>query len=184
MIGPSALTFFKRHFELGFAFGVGLVGGYWLILGGYVFTPLGALLIAVAAPWAIAAYRRLRFVQSIASEGLIEVVEGELRFFAPDDGGGRHAPMGGFLNLPDLAELRLLHLDSRRFWRMKTVDGQALMVPVDAAGHDALFDVFAALPGMDDAALIHALTHAPATPSATQTLWRRPHAGPALRDDT
>ncbi|MDZ7906321.1 MAG: hypothetical protein U5N55_11520 [Cypionkella sp.] len=156
-----------------------LLGAYLVSLGGYVMLPLGALILVACLPMALMAYRRLRFAQAGIGEGVIEVVEGELRYFAPPAPqiiGAVPLPslqMGGYLNLPDLAQLQLIHRDHRRFWRMKTTGGQALIVPVDAAGHEALFDVFAALPRIDSAALITALSRGPVTGSGAQTLWRR-----------
>jgi hypothetical protein len=173
MIRPAAALHVKRWAEIALAAAFAALGVYFITRGGYVLPALGAVLAIAALPMAIAAYRRLKFTQNISGEGLIEVVEGELRFFAPQSEQGQDATLGGFINLPDLAELRLVHIDHRRFWRMKTTDGQALIVPVDAAGHPALFDVFANLPRIDSAALLDALTNPPVTGSAVQTLWRR-----------
>lgn len=183
MIRPAAMAQIGRWAEVGAAALVAAFGAYLISLGGYVLLPIGAVIMAASLPLALVAYRRLRFAQTTQGEGVIEVIEGELRFYAPLSQrigpqiiGAPNPPtpqMGGFLNLPDLAELQLIHRDHRRFWRMKTTDGQALIVPVDAAGHDALFDVFAALPQIDAAALITALTHPAQTGDGAQTLWRR-----------
>ena len=64
---------------------------------------------------------------------------------------------GGAVSLPDLVELRLMTLRGRRLWRLKQSDGQALLIPVEARGADALFDAFAALPGLDTGDLVAAL---------------------------
>ena len=81
--------------------------------------------------------------------------------------------------LPELIELRLVTLRGRRVWRLKQADGQALLVPVDAAGAEGLFDAFAILPGMDTAALVAAIRSrlaatrgCPGSPG-TRTLDRR-----------
>ena len=183
MISPQTLAQIHRWWEVGAVAALAALGAYWAILGGYVFLPLGVALMGLCIPMGLSAYRRGRFAQQVGAAGMIEVVEGELRFFAPDDG-RQPAAMGGFMNLPDLVELRLVHLDHHRFWRLKSHDGQALLIPVDAAGNDALFDVFASLPNMDSAALVNALSAPSATGTATQTLWRRPIARAVLRDHT
>ena len=180
MISPQTLAQIHRWWEVGVVAALAALGAYWAALGGYILLPLGAALMGLCIPIGLSAYRRLRFAQSVTAAGVIEVVEGELRFFAPPDA-AQPAAMGGFMNLPDLVELRLVHLDHHRFWRLKSLDGQALLIPVDAAGNDALFDVFAALPQMDSAALVAALTSTSATGTATQTLWRAPALRPALR---
>ncbi len=178
MIRPAAAAQIARWAELAGAVFMALIGLYLIGLGGYVWIPLGALILAAALPLALLAYRRQQFAQSVHGEGVIEVVEGELRYFSPSAQivGAATLPApsaGGFLSLPDLAELRLIHVQNRGYWRLKTFDGQALMVPVDAAGHAALFDVFAALPNIDNAALLAALARPPASGMGTIVLWRR-----------
>jgi hypothetical protein len=92
--------------------------------------------------------------------------------------------VGGFVNVPDLIELRLVRLRGRRLWRFKQSDGQALLVPVDAAGADALFDVFATLPGLDMAAVLAAMEPEPETGGTAlalageqRVLWQRAGRG-------
>jgi hypothetical protein len=100
--------------------------------------------------------------------------------------------LGGFVSVPELVELRLVALRGRRLWRLKQADGQALLVPVDAAGAEALFDVFAALPGMDMPALLAVLSpdagadigadagaegRALVVGAAMQLVWRRAGRG-------
>jgi hypothetical protein len=124
--------------------------GLWLIwLGGYVLTPIGFLFIAGAAVWALTALRRLRFAQGVHAPGVVEVDEGQIGYLGPS--------FGGYVAIPELTELRLVTMYGRRMWRLKQADGQAVLVPVDAAGAERLFDAFASLPGMDMAALMAAI---------------------------
>jgi hypothetical protein len=116
--------------------------GLWLIwLGGYILTPIGLLFTAGALVWAQMALRRMRFVQSVHAPGVVEVDEGQIGYLGPS--------FGGYVAIPDLTELRLVTMYGRRMWRLKQADGQAVLIPVDAAGSDRLFDAFASLPGMD-----------------------------------
>ena len=98
---------------------------------------------AFGVAWGILALRRLRFVQTIDSPGVVEVDEGQIGYLGPQS--------GGYVSIPELVELRLLRLRGRRVWRLKQADGQALLIPVDASGADKLFDAFASLPGMNTA---------------------------------
>jgi hypothetical protein len=181
MIRPEVLAFLLRAREvIVAAFVVGF--GAWLIaLGGYLLTPLGLAVGALGLSFGVLAWRRLRFAQGSDSPGVVEVDEGQVGYMGPT--------AGGFVSLPELVEIRLLTLRGRRVWRLKQADGQALLIPVDAAGAERLFDAFASLPGMDSGALVQALGQAAATDStlpALQTpeikvIWRRQGAGVVLR---
>ncbi len=103
----------------------------------------------VGLTWAIQALRRLRFLQAGEAPGIVRVTEGQIAYLGPR--------VGGFVGLPDLAELHLLTLQGRRIWRLRQTDGRMLHIPVEAQGAEALFDAFAALPGMDTAALVAVL---------------------------
>jgi hypothetical protein len=155
--------------------------GLWLVwLGGYLLLPLGIVVLAFGVTWALTALRRIRFAQDIMAPGMVEVVEGQVGYFGPT--------VGGYVSLPDLVELRLMTIQGRRLWRLKQSDGQTLLIPVDAAGADRLFDAFGSLPGMNTAALVAALDtlpvagqggppalrkDVPAQTPAMQVIWRR-----------
>jgi hypothetical protein len=153
-----------------------LLGLWWIWLGGLVLIPLGAALAALGTALGLIALRRLRFGQGVHAPGIVEVDEAQISYFGPDG--------GGFVSVPDLAELRLTMIAGRRFWRLKQADGQALLLPVDAAGADRLFDTFASLPGMDSQALVAALDPNPGVTGSAlgPVLWQRSHR-PALDSD-
>ncbi|OYU38328.1 MAG: hypothetical protein CFE33_15755 [Pseudorhodobacter sp. PARRP1] len=172
MIRPEFIALLRRFSEVLWALAV-LAFGLWLIvLGGYLLTPVGTAIAAFGVAWGILALRRLRFVQTIDSPGVVEVDEGQIGYLGPQS--------GGYVSIPELVELRLLSLRGRRVWRLKQADGQALLIPVDASGADKLFDAFASLPGMNTLALVSALDPSPSTGSTvlslaatTQTIWHR-----------
>ena len=146
--------------------------------GGYLLVPLGLGLAALALGFGLLALRRMRFSQGLAAPGMVEVDEAQISYMGP--------ATGGFVSLSELVELRLLTLRGRRLWRLKQADGQALLVPVDAAGSEALFDAFGNLPGMDTQALVQALdpvarSGGGAVVSADQpdirVIWRRRGSG-------
>lgn len=156
--------------------------GLWTATrGGYLLTALGLVLLALGAGWALTAFRRLRFQQEGEAPGIVRVTEAQIAYFGPR--------VGGFVGLPDLAEVRLLTLRGRRIWKLKQGDGQLLHIPVEADGAEALFDAFAALPGIDMAALVAALgTDAPPSDSRVVALnevdrliWARKGAGVVVR---
>ena len=94
----------------------------------------------------------------------MELDEGAIRYLSPD------RLLGGEIALRDLSEIRLLRLNGRAHWRLKSLDGQALLVPVDARGAEGLASAFAALPGVDMGRISAALK---ADGPTMQTLWTR-----------
>jgi len=128
--------------------------GLWVATrGGYLLLAVGASLAVLGTGWAVNARHRLRFDQGPDGPGVVELDEGQIGYLGPAG--------GGYVSLVDLVELRLLVLRGRRVWRLKQADGQALLIPVDAAGADRLFDAFASLPGMNTTALVAALQSVP-----------------------
>ncbi len=140
-----------------------LLFGLWLVsLGGWLLVPFGAIVAALSLGWAVIAFRRMRFLRGVGAPGVVEVDEGQVGYLGPT--------FGGFVALEDLAELRLLEMRGARQWRLQTANGDVLLVPVDAAGAEKLYDAFASLPGIDMATLSSALERG----VGTLPLWRRP----------
>jgi hypothetical protein len=136
--------------------------GLWLIwLGGYLLIPLGAAILLLAAGWGLTAARRVMFARPVAAAGMVEVDEGQVGYLGPS--------FGGYVAMADLADLRLVEVAGQRQWRLKTADGQVLMIPVAASGAERLFDAFAVLPGIDMAVLARAMDG----PAGTRALWQR-----------
>ena len=190
MIRPEVFALIRRAQELIWAAGVIGVGGWLMWLGGYVLVPVGGAVMALGAALGIMAWRRMRFAQDTLAPGVVEVDEGQIGYLGPT--------IGGYVSLPELAEVRLITMRGRRLWRLKQNDGQTILIPVDAAGAERLFDAFASLPGMDSAALVAALAPpdpdpqvvagtAQSLPAPTtagpqmRLIWRRRGAGVAVR---
>lgn len=147
------------------AAGLCVLFGAWVFTrGGLLFQPLGLIIAALGIVWAITARRQMRFQRAIGAPGLVEIDEGAVRYFAP-------RALGGEIPLRDLSEIRFLRLSGRAHWRLKTLDGQALLIPIEAAGAGKLADAFTSLPGVDMRRITAALL--PEAP-AIQTVWTRP----------
>ena len=149
MIRPELRAALWRWREVLAAGGVVAFGLWAASFGGLVLVPFGLVAAALGIGLGVQAVRRLRFMQGADAPGIVEVDEAQISYMGPE--------FGGFVNVPDLIELRLVRMRGRRLWRFRQSDGQALLVPVDAAGAEALFDVFATLPGLDMAAARQAL---------------------------
>lgn len=179
-IRPELIAATWRHAEV--ILGVGLAAfGLWMASwGGYFYLPIGLFLLVLGLGWALTAWRRLQFQQAGDAPGLVRVTEAQIAYYG--------TRVGGFVGLPDLAEIRLLTLRGRRIWKLKQGDGQLLHIPVEALGAEALFDAFAALPGMDTAGLVAALGSEAASDSRVVALaevdrliWARKGAGVVVR---
>ena len=175
MIRTEVVLLLTRWREVIAAGALGL-GGLWIAwLGGYLLLPVGGAVVGLALTWGALGLRRMRFAQGVAAPGWVEVDEGQVGYLGP--------AFGGYVALPELIEIRLLSMRGRRLWRLKQADGQVLLVPVDAAGAERLFDAFASLPGLGSAALLAALSAPgtgqtlPAADASTRVVWRRAGQG-------
>ena len=115
--------------------------GLWLFLqpGHLLKFPGGAFLIGgLALLWI--GVQRGRFRASGAGPGTVDVDEGRVVYYGPLTGGSI-----------DLRELSRLVYDPTlhpAHWRLEQSGQAALLVPVNAAGAQDLFDAFSTLPGL------------------------------------
>lgn len=161
-IRPKVRQEITRWSEVAAAVGAALVGTLLMRMGGFLFLPVGALLTLLSLGWLLNALRRLSFQRPVAAPGVVEVIEGQVGYFGPT--------FGGFVALDDVIELRLTDFRGARQWRLKTLSGEVLLIPIDATGAEKLFDAFSTLPGIDMAALSAALNRG----ASTLPLWTRP----------
>lgn len=174
LIRPELGPLFHRFGEAAAAVAVLAAGALVGLAGGWLLGTIGLVVVAAGAGWLMIALRHARFVRDVSAPGIVEVDEAQIGFLGPS--------FGGYVALPELAEVRLVTLHGRRLWRLKQADGQVLLVPVDASGADRLFDAFASLPGMDTAALVAALGPVSGGRGGTalvgggddRIVWRRP----------
>ncbi|MFC2970409.1 hypothetical protein [Acidimangrovimonas pyrenivorans] len=159
---PEAAETLHRWREPLAGAGAALLGLWVISFGGPFFAMLGGGAVAVGAGLAVIGWRRLRFARGGNGPGMVEVDEGQVAYFGP-----LH---GGYVALADMSELVLMSRHGERAWRLRQSDGTVLFVPVAATGSEALFDAFAALPGIDMQALLAALD---APPGAAHIVWRR-----------
>ncbi|SDE38426.1 hypothetical protein SAMN05421538_10690 [Paracoccus isoporae] len=142
LIRPELAAWLAPRRELLAAVAVALIGGWLASRGGWFLFAIGAVVFAIGAAWAVTSFRRLAFRRDVAAPGLVEVVEGEIRYYAA-------RALGGTIALRDLTEIRLIRLDGHDHWRLKSADGQALLIPVEAKGAEGLAAAFATLPGIE-----------------------------------
>jgi hypothetical protein len=164
---PEVAALLTRWREALVAAAVAAAGLWLLAQGGVLASAFGALALAAGAALGVTALRRRRFARPPSGPGVVEIVEGQIGWYGPG--------IGGFVALSDLSALGLVTVAGLRCWRLVQQDGRLLLIPVDAAGAEALFDAFAALPGLRIAPLLAALDSGADHPR----LWHRT-AAPAL----
>jgi len=162
LIRPELVTTLKRWSEVLTGLGVAAFGLWALQARDTFFQGLAALVILAGIALAIIGWRRLRFHRDGTAPGVVQVVEGQISYYGPTD--------GGFIALGDLVELHLV--DTGASWLLIAQDGTRLEIPVAAAGADALFDAFTRLPDLRMQAILDALD-APDPPPA-RAVWLHP----------
>jgi hypothetical protein len=144
-----------------------LVGAVTLGLGlRLVATSFGAIFIIgcglaiIGAALIVAGVQRARFRSGGGGAGVVDLDERRITYFGPYGGGA--------VSVEDLVEIGV---DPSRSWLIRDVNGTHLMIPMNAEGADALFDAFAAVPGLTPARLVEAVR---STPRQYTTIWAKP----------
>lgn len=162
-IRPEVARAIGRWREVLAALAVALAGLWLAGLGGPAMLVLGGIVTLAALALAVLAWRRARFRLEVDAPGVVKVDEGRIFYMGP--------VTGGAVDLSELVELSVLDVaGGRRCWMLRQADGHTLLVPLAAAGAETLYDQFAVLPGIENAALMSALDG-----EATQArrIWRR-----------
>ncbi|MBF9057571.1 hypothetical protein HKCCSP123_00070 [Rhodobacterales bacterium HKCCSP123] len=159
---PEAAATLTRWREVLAALAV-MGAGFWIAARpGLILQGAGYALILAAAIALVPAIRRARFAADGQGPGVVQVVEGRIVYMGPQTGGA--------VSIRELTSLSLRRdLEGNAAWLLHE-PGQMLVIPVDAAGAEALFDAFTALPGLGSQRLLAARQGAR---QGTQTLWRR-----------
>ncbi len=149
---------------------LGALGLCWLVAGAGPLAWLGGALALAGGALIVAGLQRARFRGAAGGgAGMVEVDEGRIAYFGPFTGG-----------VVALSEMSALTLDRRRcpaHWVLSQPGRPDLVIPVDGEGAEALFDVFASLPGLRTEAMLRALHAADERPVE---IWRR-HAPVSVR---
>ena len=162
-IRPQARATLWKWREVIVAIGIFTLGLWWLSAFyppvrwvGWVFVVLGGIL-------ALAGLQRARFRQSGQGPGVVNIRERRLAYMGPLTGG-----------VIDVDDLTRLELEPKALpaphWILSGIGGQSLAIPINADGAEALFDVFATLPGIRTGQVLDVLSH---TPQARVTIWSR-----------
>ena len=143
--------------------------GLWLVLGpGFLLSVPGYALLFGGAILAFLGVQRGRFRGADGGAGSVQVDEGQVTYFGP--------LTGGSVALRELERLTLDRALVPAHWRLEQRGHPALLIPVNAEGSDALFDAFAALPGLRTERMLQELQGAP---HQAVVIWQKGAAVPA-----
>ena len=122
--------------------GSGLIalGLYWALVVHGLIGWIGWAVVPCGAALAITGIQRARFRGRAGGPGVVTVDEGQIVYFGPMTGGAVAAR--------DLERLTLDPSARPAHWILTEPGQPPLQIPVNAEGADALFDVFATLPGL------------------------------------
>lgn len=145
-----------------------LAFGLWLALGWFgVLAWLGWVVAALGAALIYTGIQHARFRSLGQGPGVVEVTERRVTYYGPQT--------GGMADMDLLSRLVLCPGDPAE-WLLVAEGGAALTIPVNAAGAEALFDVFAVLPGVRTEAMLASLR---AQPTEPVTVWEAGKASAA-----
>lgn len=170
-IRPEARAALWRWREVLVAALVGLLGLSWIAGPGGLLAWVGAALLLASGALLVIGLQRARFRTGAGGPGVVLVDEGQITYLGPLTGGSVAA-----------AEIERLALDPTgkpAHWVLDRAGQTPLRVPVNAEGADALFDVFATLPGLRTERMLAELRGEAAHPVV---IWeRRPLRPEGLR---
>jgi hypothetical protein len=160
---PEAVATLQRWREVILAAAIVALGGWIFSQGGFLFAALGLIAAGLGALLGVLALRRMRFARDVSDPGIVRIVEGQITYLGPTE--------GGFAGLSTITEIALMTRAGRRVWRLAQTGAAPLYIPTAAEGAEALFDTFAGLPGLDSAQLLDAIEGPADMP---RIVWRRP----------
>ena len=148
-IRPEAARALRRWREALVGVGVLILGLMWVFGRPGLLQMLGYAVVLIGLVFIWVGFQRARFRSSGGGAGAVQVDEGQITYFGPLTGGAT-----------DIADMERLTLDRSlkpAHWRLDAPGTPALLIPVNAAGSDALFDAFATLPGLQTERMLHEL---------------------------
>ncbi|MDG2339597.1 MAG: hypothetical protein P8L32_00165 [Paracoccaceae bacterium] len=146
---PEARQSLHRYRDLIIAGLVGSVGLYWALSMFGLMVWIGWLLVIVALAFAASGIQRLRFRSEQGGVGIVSVHEGQITYLSPFD--------GGMVALSEINTLILDYAQDPARWVLMQPGQADVQIPLNAEGTDKLFDIFAALPGLQTEAMLAAL---------------------------
>ena len=163
-IRPEARATLWRWREVLLGLPILLLGLYWAS-GFGLLKWVGFAVVIGGVALMLAGFQRARFRSARGGPGVVQVDERQITYFGPLDGGA--------VAIDDLTGVSLDARSEPPVWVLRQPGQNLLHIPVNAEGTDALFDAFAALPGIRTEHMLAQLARKPDHPVV---IWSKPAA--------
>lgn len=145
-IRPEVATLLHRWRGVLLGAAVALLGLWWVTSSTGLLGWIGWPVLAAGLALAFTGLQRLRFVTGRGGPGVVSITEGQVAYFGP--------LTGGVVALSELDRLEIDHSGQPAHWRLHQPGQPMLAIPLTAENAEALFDIFAALPGLSTERLL------------------------------
>jgi hypothetical protein len=145
-IRPEIATLLQRWRGVMTGAAVALLGLWWVLASPGLLGWIGWPVLAAGLALAFTGVQRLRFVTGRGGPGVVSITEGQVAYFGP--------LTGGVVALSELDRLEVDHTGTPAHWQLHQAGQPMLAIPVTAENAEALFDVFASLPGLSTERLL------------------------------
>ncbi|MEQ6248913.1 hypothetical protein ABMC89_08480 [Sulfitobacter sp. HNIBRBA3233] len=135
---PEAKAALWRWREVLVAGALVCLGLWWLLGPGGLLAVPAVALVGIGAALAWIGVQRARFRGNGEGAGVVSVDEGQVSYLGP--------LTGGVVALRDLERISLVRTARPPHWQLDAPGQEPVMIPVNAANADALFDAYASLP--------------------------------------
>ena len=162
LLRPEVAALLRRFRESLTGAAVTALGLWWALRSFGILAWIGWILAAFGVALIVAGLQRARFRRGRGGPGVVQVDEGQIAYFGP--------LTGGLAALTEIAELSLDRRAHPHHWVIRQPGQSDLSIPVTAEGADALFDAFAALPGLSTRRLLSELD---AGDDRRVVIWRK-----------
>lgn len=145
-IRPEVHSHLKRWRGVLTGAAIAALGLWWITTSTGLLGWIGWVVLAAGLALAFTGLQRLRFVSGSGGPGVVSITEGQVAYFGP--------LTGGVVALSELSRLDIDHSGAPAHWGLHQPGQPMLAIPVTAENAEALFDVFAALPGLNTERLL------------------------------
>ena len=162
MIRAEVKASFWRWRELIIGILVMALGANWYFASFGLLKLAGAVAILFGAISIFVGQQRGRFRVIGSAPGIVGLVEGQISYFGPKE--------GGVIAIADITGVSLVTHEDMRSWRLDRNGHPSLIIPITAQGGELLFDAFAELKDLNLENMVHQISQ---VNENSAVIWRR-----------